>query len=94
MTVTNCGTVVETGVTVSQTLTPVAAAGAQPPPPGARGRTTQTKVTLRSGSSVALSMPPLTVAGGHLYELSLAVAIPPQANPAGSTQKFLIQISG
>ena len=94
MTVTNCGTVVETGVTVSQTLTPVVAAGTQPPPPGARGRTTLTKITLRSGSSAALSLPPLKVAGGHVYELSLAVAIPPQANPAGSTQKFLIQISG
>ncbi|MGD0393905.1 MAG: hypothetical protein ABSC41_14825, partial [Acidimicrobiales bacterium] len=93
MTVTNCGTVVESGVVVSQTLTPVVLAGTAPPAPGDRGGTTQTRITLRSGSSVALTLPPLPVAGGHLYDLSLAVAIPPQANPAGSSQKFLIQIS-
>ena len=39
--------------------------GRQPPPPGQRGGTTRTKVTLRSGSSVALTMPPLAVAGGY-----------------------------
>ncbi len=93
MTVTNCGTVVESGVTVSQTVTPVVPAGTAPPAVGERGGTTQTRITLRPGSSVALTLSPLPVAGGHLYELSLAVAIPPQANPAGSSQKFLIQIS-
>ena len=93
MTVTNCGTVVESGVAVSQTVTPVVPAGTAPPAPGERGGTTQTRITLRPGSSVALTLSPLPVAGGHLYELSLAVAIPPEANPAGSSQKFLIQIS-
>jgi hypothetical protein len=93
LTVTNCGTVVESGVVVSQTLVPVVAAGTAPPAAGQRGGTTQTRITLSSGSSVALSLPPLPVAGGHLYELTLAVAIPPSANPAGSSQEFLIQIS-
>jgi hypothetical protein len=69
-------------------------AGSAPPPAEQRGGTTRAKVTLRSGTSAALTMPALAVAGGYDYELSLAVAIPPQANPAGSTQKFLIQITG
>lgn len=94
VTVTNCGTVLEAGVVVSQTLTPVVPAGSAPPPSGRRGGTTQTKVTLRSGSSVALSLPRLPVTGGYVYELTLTVAIPPQANPAGSTQKILFQITG
>ena len=73
---------------------PVRTRRAPPPPrPARRGGTTQTKVTLRSGSSVALSLPPLPVAGGHLYELAVTVAVPPQANPAGASQTFLIQIS-
>ena len=93
MTVTNCGTVVESGVAVTQTVTPYVPVGSSAPPAGRRGGTTQTKITLRSGSSVALSLPPLPVAGGHLYELTVAVAIPPQANPAGAAQRFLIQIA-
>ncbi len=94
MTVTNCGTVLESGVVVSQTLTPVVPAGSAAPPAGQRGGTTQTRVTLRSGTSAALTMPPLAVAGGYDYDLTLAVAVPPQANPAGSTQRILIQITG
>ncbi len=93
LTVTNCGTVVESGVVVTQTVTPVVPAGTAPPATGDRGGTTRTTITLRSGASVALSMAPLPVAGGHQYELTLTVAIPPTANPAGSSQQFLIQIS-
>jgi hypothetical protein len=52
------------------------------------------KVTLRSGSSVALSLPLLSVAAGHLYSLALAIAnLPSLAGPAGSSQQFLLQIS-
>ena len=65
----------------------------QPPRPANAGGTTHTRITLSSGSSVALSLPPLPVAGGHLYELAVTVAVPPQANPAGASQTFLIQIS-
>jgi len=93
ITVTNCGTVVESGVAVTQTVTPSIPVGSSAPPAGRRGGSTQTKVTLRSGSSIALSLPPLPVAGGHLYELAVSVAVPPQANPAGASQRFLIQIS-
>ena len=84
ITVTNCGTVVETGVAVTQTVIPYIPVGTSAPPAGKRGGTTHTTITLRSGSSVALSLPPLPVAGGHLYELAVTVAVPPQANPAGA----------
>jgi hypothetical protein len=95
-TVTNCGTVVESGVVVSETLALADPPGTAPPPAVARGSTSQTTVTLRPGSSIALSLPPSTVAGGHRYLLTLAIAISPtQAanNPGGSTQQFLLQIS-
>jgi hypothetical protein len=90
VTVTNCGTVSETGVQVTETVLPV---GQTQPPNGRRGGTAHARVDLRSGSSVALSMPPLRVAGGHVYELTLAVSLPPGADPAGATQQFLLQIS-
>jgi hypothetical protein len=93
MTVTNCGTVDESAVQVTETLTPVVPAGASTPPKGTRGGQTRTHVSLRSGSSIALSLPPLPVAGGHLYELSLSLSLPPTANPAGSSQQFFISIS-
>jgi hypothetical protein len=95
VTVTNCGTVTETGVVVNQTLAVADPAGTAPPPVDARGGKDQQRVTLASGSSVALTMPPLTVAGGHLYLLDVSVAVPTdQANPAGTTQQFLLQITG
>ena len=78
-----------------QTLAVADPAGTAPPPVDARGGKDQQRVTLASGSSVALTMPPLTVAGGHLYLLDVSVAVPTdQANPAGTTQQFLLQITG
>jgi len=85
-TVTNCGTVGESGAVVSQTLTPV-------DPAGGRSTTTSTRITLSSGSSVALSMPPLPVVVGHTYQLVVAVAAPSQAEPAGSTQRFTVRVA-
>jgi hypothetical protein len=94
-TVTNCGTVVESGVGVSETLAPADPPGAAPPA-SARGGTAKATVTLRAGSSVALPPAGFAVAGGHLYTLTLAIAIDPsnQLDPTGSTQQFLLQISG
>jgi hypothetical protein len=95
LTVTNCGTVTETGVVVSQALSIADPAGTPPPPVHARGGKDQQRVTLASGSSVALTMPSLTVAGGHLYLLVVSVAVPTdQADPAGTTQQFVLQITG
>jgi hypothetical protein len=94
-TVTNCGTVPETGVVVTQTLALADPAGTAPPRPGARGSASRVKVALRSGSSMALRLPSLSVATGHLYTLAVQVAVPAsQQDTAGSTQQFLLQISG
>jgi hypothetical protein len=96
MTVTNCGTVVESGVVVTQVITLADPAGTAPPPPGARGGRAQTQVTLLSGSSAAVSLPTVSVASGHLYDLGLSIALPPSQaahNPAGSSEQFLLQIS-
>ena len=97
MTVTNCGTVVESGVVVTQVITLADPAGTAPPPRTTRGGRAQTQVTLLSGSSAALSFPSVSVASGHLYDLDLSIALPPSQaahNPAGSSQQFLLQISG
>ena len=40
---------------------------------------------------MALDLRPLTVAGGHRYTLTVAVAVPPnQLDRAGTTQQFLL----
>jgi hypothetical protein len=93
-TVTNCGTVPESGVIVTQTLALADPAGTPLPAPTARGSASRATVTLRSGSSTAISLAPLSVASGHTYTLTVAVAVPPsQQLRAGSTQQFLIHIS-
>lgn len=91
LTVTNCGTVFESGVQVTETVAPVV--GQSQPPNGRRGGSAHARIDLRSGSSAALSMPPLPVAGGHVYVLTLTLSLPPGANPAGASQQFLLQIS-
>ena len=93
LTVTNCGTVAETGVAVTQTLTPSIRPAPPPLRPAERGGTTQT----RSPSARVLRRPlPAPAARGRrpLTTLTVSVAVPPQANPAGATQQFLLQISG
>ncbi len=96
VTVTNCGTVVEPVVRVTETLTLADPAGT-PPPGAARGGLFQSQVSLRSGSSAALTMAALPVASGHRYTLTFTIALPvSQAanNPAGSTQTLVLQITG
>ena len=94
VTVTNCGTVPESGVAVSQTLTLADPAGTTAPTPRARGSVSRATISLRSGSSQALTLPALVVAPGHTYTLRVAVAVPAsQVTRAGSTQTFLIRIS-
>lgn len=97
VTVTNCGTVVEPVVRLTGTLALADPPGTPPPPPGASGGSSEGQVSLRAGSSAALSLKPLAVASGHRYTLTFAIAIPvgQQAdNPAGSSQQLLLQISG
>jgi flagellar hook-basal body complex protein FliE len=95
VTVTNCGTVAEAGVVVSQTLSLADPVGTALPPSGDRGGRARARVTLRSGGSAAPSFPPLPVATGHLYDLEVSVAVPSsQADLAGTSQRFLLQVSG
>jgi len=96
VTVTNCGTVAEADVTVTETLALADAPGKGPPPSGASGSSARTTVTtIVSGRSQALSFPALTVASGHNYTLTITL-LPPtgQANLAGTSQQFLLQIVG
>lgn len=95
LTLTNCGTVTESGAVVSQALALADPAGTPLPPKADRGGRTQSRVTLAAGASTALTLPALSMAGGHLYLLSVTVAPPvAQANPAGTSQQILLQITG
>jgi hypothetical protein len=96
VTVTNCGTVNEANITVTETLRLADAPGSATPPPGASGSSARTTITAAvSGQSQALSFPALTVASGHLYTLTITLSPPTgQANPAGTSQQFLLQIVG
>jgi hypothetical protein len=97
VTVTNCGTVVEKGVVVSLTVQlapgsppPGKAASSTPASPSSVRRT----IVLGPGGSRSLAMGPLAVVPGSQYVVTMAVAFPSgQANPAGTTQAFLVQIS-
>lgn len=94
-TLTNCGTVVESGVAVTATLALADPPGTVAPPAWDSGGRTQATADLRAGSSVSLDLPALNVAGGHTYVLTVAIAIPPgQLNPAGSTQQFVLLVTG
>ncbi len=94
VTVTNCGTVPEAGVVVTQTVALADPAGTPLPPSDARASSSRTTVDLASGSSMALTLRPLTVADGHLYTLTVAVAVPAsQQDRAGTTQQFLVRIA-
>ena len=91
--VTNCGTVDEANVTVTETLVLADPAGAGPPPVGASGSSARTKVTTVSGQSQSVNLPALKVAKGHNYTLTVTLTPPTgQADPAGTSQQYLLQI--
>ncbi len=97
-TVTNCGTVDESGIRATETLILVDARGTPLPPAGARGASSHVEVSVPAGSSAALDLPPLSVAGGHSYTLQVSISIPfgQRSGPfgsAGSSQEFLLQIT-
>jgi len=93
--VTNCGNVPEAGVTVLVTVAPDDPPGSSPAPPGGSGGRTSATVTIASGASAAPTLRPLPVAPGHRYTLTVSVSLPPgQADPTGSTQAFLVQVTG
>ena len=92
---TNCGNVPEARVTVSVSVAVADPPGAAPPPAGAQGGRVRAVVSLASGSSAAPPLGPLPVGAGHRYMLTVAISLPPgQIDPAGSSQQFLIDITG
>jgi hypothetical protein len=94
VTVTNCGTVPESGVVVTLTVTPADPPGTASLPVGGAGGASRATVTIASGASAAPVLAPLPVASSHRYSVSVSVSLPPgQADPAGSVQDFLIQVA-
>jgi len=95
VTVTNCGTVPEARVTVTLTVTPADPAGTTPPPAGGTGGRSRATIALAPGSSASPNLSPLPVTSGHRYSVTVTLSLPPsQANLAGTTQSFLVQVSG
>ena len=93
--VTNCGNVPEAGVTVTETVAVADPPGLILAPAGLQGGRVQAVVTLASGASVAPALGALSVGAGHRYLVTVSVSLPPgQADPAGSSQKFLVQVTG
>jgi hypothetical protein len=94
VTVTNCGNVPEFGVTVSVVVAPADVPGLVAPPAGHRGGRSSAVVSVAPGSSTAPVLPPLPVATGHRYTVTVQVSLPPgQADPTGSTQQFLVYVT-
>jgi hypothetical protein len=82
-------------VTVAVTVSPSDPPGSAPPPVGETGGRSQATVSIASGASAAPSLDALPVASAHRYLLTVLVSLPPgQADPTGSTQQFLVQVSG
>ncbi len=77
VTVTNCGTVPETGVSVAVAIAPADPPGAPAPPPRGAGGTSRARVSVASGSSTAPVLSALPVAPGHRYALTVSVSPPP-----------------
>jgi hypothetical protein len=93
--VTNCGNVRESDVTVTFTVTPADPAGTVPPSPGASGGRSRAVVSIASGSSSAPRLAPLPVSSGHQYTATVTVSLPPgQGDATGATQEFLVQVAG
>jgi hypothetical protein len=93
--VTNCGTVPEADVTVTLTVSPSDPPGSAPPPAGETGGRSRATVSIASGASAAPSLAALPVSSAHRYLVNVTVSLPPgQADPSGSTQQFLVQVTG
>ena len=99
MTVTNCGNVQENGIVVTTSVQAVPGAPVQGAHPSTAPLSTvptslRRTISLLAGASMSVAMGPLRVVAGHEYVVTLAVSVPPgQADPAGTTQAFLVQVS-
>ena len=96
VTVTNCGTVDELGVRVTQNLLLADPPGTALPPPGAGGGQAEATIGVPAGRSSSVTLPAATVTTGHSYTLTFSVAPAVSAGPplpAGATQEFVIRIA-
>jgi hypothetical protein len=108
VTVTNCGSVDENGFVVSMSVQLAPGSPPPTTTSPARGSTstststaashspssTRRTLSLTPGRSTSLTLGPLAVAHGSEYVVTVSVTAPSgQANPAGTTQAFLVQIS-
>lgn len=94
VTVTNCGAVVEGTATVTATLALADPPGTAPPGSGRAGGSVKATAEVPVDGSVALTLAPLSVAGGHRYTLVVSVAPPvPQPSAAGTSQEFLLAVT-
>ncbi len=94
VTVTNCGAVVEGTATVTATLALADLPGTTPPSSARAGGSVKATVEVPVDGSVALTLAPLAVAGGHRYTLVVSVAPPvPQPSAAGTSQEFLVEVT-
>ncbi len=95
VTVTNCGTVPETDVSVTVAIAPADPPGAPALPAGDDGGTSRARVSLAAGSSTAPDLRALRVASGHRYALTVSVSLPAgQVDPTGTLHRFLLQVAG
>lgn len=95
LSVTNCGTVDEAGMRVTQDLVLSDPPGTAPPPPVDGGARAEATMTLAAGASVAVTLPPARVRAGHRYTLTLTVVPQVSTGPplAGAVQQFLIMVA-
>ena len=95
VTVTNCGTVDESGIRVTQSLVLADPPGTALPPPGAGGGQAQATIGVPAGRSSSVTLPAATVTTGHTYTLTFSVAPAVSAGPPlpGATQEFVIRIA-
>jgi hypothetical protein len=95
VTVTNCGTVDESKVRITQTLTVSDPAGTTAPPAAFDGGRSGVTVDLAAGASVAVTPPAARLVTGHLYTLNLTVSPAVSTGPAqaGATQTFRIRVA-
>ena len=99
------GVVVSMSVQLAPGSPPPTATSTTSSPPGSTSTSTSTAapaspsstrrtISLTPGRSTSLTLGPLAVAHGSQYVVTVSVATPSgQANPAGTTQAFLVQIS-
>lgn len=93
VTITNCGTVPERDVTVTVEVALDDPPGTAAPSARTGGRNQQ-MVALQPAGSAAPAFGALSVAPGHLYRVTVSVAVPAgQSDATGSTQSYEVRVA-